>query len=184
MELVTLQDLSHAQEAQDTKARTVADICVRDLWTVNPATQVSEALKLIGLYQVGRLPVVETANSRRLVGLLRRRDIVQAYALAIQRRQDQGQQTLEARLEAYSDARVFELRVASHSQVDNRSIGEITWPPTTLIAAVRRQAQVIVPHGDLVLHAPDVLVIVTTVDDLSVLTDLTNAHRAVKEAPE
>ena len=186
--LVTLQDWARAQDMPDKQKRIVGDICVRDLWTVTPTTQVADALKLIGLHQVGRLPVVERANSRHLVGLLRRRDIVQAYSLAVQRKQDAEQQALQLRLEAYSDARVFEVRVAPKSAAENHRIREINWPATTLIAAVRRQAEVIVPHGDLVLHAADTLVIVTTVEDLSELGEITKARpspdKAAKRLPE
>src|SRR5260221_10008139 len=173
--IVTRGDWTRAKEIGEETQLTVSDICTRDPYTVTPATQVSEALGIIGGHEFGRLPVVEAKNSRKLVGLLRRRDIVQAYTLAIQRKHDASQQGDLMRLKTYSNAHIFELRVEPKSAADNRKIREIQWPGTSLVATVRHRGEVIVPHGDTVLTAGDTLIIVTSVEELSELTDITKS---------
>ena len=174
--IVTLEDWTRARESGKEIQQTVAEICTRDLFTVTPETRVSEALKIIGIHQLGRLPVVEANHFHKLVGLLRRRDIVQAYTLAIQRRQDADQQAALVRLETFTHMLIIELRVEPGSAADNGTIRKIDWPSTSLLATVRRKAQVIVPHGDTPLQAGDVLVMVTTLEDLTALTRITKAR--------
>jgi Trk K+ transport system NAD-binding subunit len=123
---------------------------------------IAEALRLIGARDLGRLPVVEADNSRKIVGVLRRRDIVRAYDLAIQRKLEADIKHDQVRLETYSRAHILELRVEPGSAADQSKISEVSWPTGTIVATVRRRGRVIVPRGDTTLHARDTLTIVTT----------------------
>ena len=71
--------------------QTAGDICTREVLTVTPNTPVSEALKLLGARNWGRLPVVDAHNPQKVVGILRRHDIVRAYDLAMQHKQEAAQ---------------------------------------------------------------------------------------------
>jgi CIC family chloride channel protein len=55
---------------------TAGEICTRNVITVCPDESLDEALRQFGSLDVGRIPVVERANSRCVVGMLRRGDIV------------------------------------------------------------------------------------------------------------
>jgi CBS domain-containing protein len=59
-------------EAADPQSTSVGDVHSRDLITVEPDTDLEEALQLMARHQVRRLPVVE---SDRLVGIVAQADI-------------------------------------------------------------------------------------------------------------
>jgi chloride channel protein, CIC family len=158
--IVTLQDLARAIENND-KNVTAGDLCTRNVITVTPNTPISEALRRIGTRDLGRLPVVERDNPRKVVGLLRRRDVVRAYELATQRKVEAATTESHVQLEAYSRAHVIELRVEAGSPADGQFIREVHWPVGSIIATVRRGNQVFVPHGNMQIQAGDLLTAVT-----------------------
>src|SRR5437899_437451 len=59
-------------ERRDPQAVTVDEVASRELVTVEPAQDLDEALRLMALHQVRRLPVVEDG---RLVGMLAQADV-------------------------------------------------------------------------------------------------------------
>jgi CBS domain-containing protein len=59
-------------EAADLKTTSVADVYSRDLISVEPDSDLAEALQLMARHQVRRLPVVENG---RLVGIVAQADI-------------------------------------------------------------------------------------------------------------
>jgi CBS domain-containing protein len=59
-------------EAADPKVTSVGDVYSRDLISVEPGTDLDEALQLMARHQVRRLPVVENG---RLVGIVAQADI-------------------------------------------------------------------------------------------------------------
>ncbi len=82
--VVSIQDLERARAAGATTGKTVADIATRsDLLVAYPYEPMWKALRQLGRRDVGRLPVVEEEGSRRLVGTVRRVDIIRAYDQAI-----------------------------------------------------------------------------------------------------
>jgi CIC family chloride channel protein len=172
--ILTLQDLARAKE-QDFTGKTAGDIATRTVITVTPETPISEALRLIGTRDLGRLPVVDSANPRKILGLLRRRDIVRAYDLATQRKLDSTRTMDHVRLETYSRTHVLELRVESHSEADEHRIREVHWPSGSVIATVRHNGHVEVARGDTLLHAGDMLTIVSTGIEQTELTHLLRA---------
>jgi len=60
------------------------DVATRNVVTAFPDQSVHEALVPLGAGEVGRIPVVSRENRKRLVGLLRRHDIIRAYADSIE----------------------------------------------------------------------------------------------------
>ncbi|TFH33987.1 MAG: CBS domain-containing protein, partial [Anaerolineales bacterium] len=82
--LVTIEDFERAMEVAGLDERRVADIMTSEnLLVAYPHEPVWEALKRLSIRYVGRLPVLERDGSRRLVGMIRRADIVRAYKVAI-----------------------------------------------------------------------------------------------------
>jgi CIC family chloride channel protein len=64
---------------------TVADVMTRDLVVTYPDENLEEALIKLIQRDVGRLPVVERGNERKLVGLITRSDIMKAHAREVAR---------------------------------------------------------------------------------------------------
>jgi len=79
---VTLSDVEEAMKKGS------ADLKVGDIATTNPLTlypdeRVHDALEKLGGADVGRIPVVDRRDPTKLVGVLRRHDIVRAYTRAV-----------------------------------------------------------------------------------------------------
>jgi chloride channel protein, CIC family len=79
--IVTIGDLEHSLPDFDLAA-TVAEICKCDVLTASPEDRLDQLLARPGYLDVGRIPVIDPADPGRLVGMLRRIDIVRAFTTA------------------------------------------------------------------------------------------------------
>jgi chloride channel protein, CIC family len=111
---------------------------------------------------IGRLPIVARTDPKRLVGVLRRTDLVRAYDVALTRRATLRHHAEVGRLDVSTGAAVsvHEITVAPDAACVGQRIGQAGWPRDSVIASLRRGRRVLIPHGDTVLQAGDVLVVV------------------------
>lgn len=87
--MVTNSDVEAALSRGDFTDLTVDDIAVKSLIVAYPDEYVHDVFVKLGAREVGRIPVVERENPNHMVGVLRRRNILQAYARAVtQKRPD------------------------------------------------------------------------------------------------
>jgi chloride channel protein, CIC family len=173
--IVTLQDLARAREAGGLEGKTVGEIATRKVLTVSPEDSIAKTLQLIGGRDLGRIPVVAPDNPRKVVGILRRRDILRAYDIALQRKMETMHRHGQARLEAYAENEVIELRVAPESSADGKLISEIAWPQGCIVASVRREGHSVVARGNTQLRAGDLLTVVTAPEQEDALERIVEA---------
>ena len=171
--VVGLSDLERAQTKQ-LMTGTVADIQTTNLPTVFPDQSLNAALQRFGALDVGRIPVVDRANTRRVVGVLRRGDIVRAYSHAVLDQQARlthlDRVSLERRtnvgtLEQDAGATVVQMRLRDDHGAVGRTIQELKLPAHSLIASIRRDGQVLIPRGDTRLQVGDILVALASGED-------------------
>jgi CIC family chloride channel protein len=84
--IVSIKDLDNAIAGGRLKGRTVADIATTDVLVAYPYEPMGAALQRLGVRQISRLPVVEEEGSRKLVGIVLRADIINAYHQALAKR--------------------------------------------------------------------------------------------------
>jgi CIC family chloride channel protein len=158
--IFTTQDLDRA--LSEGGSQSVAQACTRDLSVTYPDETIGEALRRMSHKDLGRLPVVRRENPRQLVGILRRADVIRAYDIALARRASARHTAKQVRLDALSpeSVEVLQAIVEKGSACDGRMMSEILWPQDSLIATLQRGRETIIPHGDTVLEAGDVLVFV------------------------
>ncbi|MEZ4679447.1 MAG: TrkA C-terminal domain-containing protein [Caldilineaceae bacterium] len=135
-------------------------LCTRDMLVAYPDETLGEALRRMGVRDVGRLPVVTRDNSQRLIGVLRRTDLVRAYNIATARRTALRHQAQQVRLGEYSGVSVVEFTITSAALCVDKQVSDITWPRESVIASIRRNQRLLIPHGDTVLQAGDVIAVV------------------------
>jgi chloride channel protein, CIC family len=159
--ILTVQDIERAQ-AEGNADCTVGMICTRDLLLAYPDETIDAALRRMSVRDVGRLPVVARDDPRRLLGVLRRVDLVRAYDIALTRRTVLRHRAHQAQLGSAAGGNVLvrELVVEAGAPCEGRRIQEVSWPRESVIASLRRGHAVLIPHGDTVLRAGDVLVVV------------------------
>jgi len=80
--MITLADIE-AQMSASIKKLTVADIATTSLITAYPDESLHDVVHRLGSIEVGRIPVVDRKTPSKLVGVLRRYDIVKAYSKAM-----------------------------------------------------------------------------------------------------
>ncbi len=80
--IITLGDIRDVRVG-DRLSVPLSEVSTRDLITVTPEEDLEPAMHKLSYGDVGRLPVVDAADPRRLVGLITRSDIIRAYDRAL-----------------------------------------------------------------------------------------------------
>jgi CIC family chloride channel protein len=154
---------------------------MRELIVAHPDETVQSALRRMGQNDIGRLPVVDSVNPRKLVGWLSRVDIVRAYDLALARRSEVRHQVAQVRLGAISGLDVFEIDVESGSVLDGKLLSEVKWPEESLVASVRRGRRVTIPHGETRLQADDQVTVIAKPEDEAQIKALLNRQYELEQ---
>jgi len=86
--VVTLSDVEAAMTMSEgyPKGITVGDIASKSVIVAYPDEYLHDVLVKFGARDVGRIPVVDRINPKHLIGVLRRHDIIHAYAKALARK--------------------------------------------------------------------------------------------------
>lgn len=153
--VVTLQDLARAREQGPLAGRKAGDIATRSVLSVYPDEPMWVALKRLSTRDVGRLPVVDRQNPHRLLGLIRRNDIVRAYRVGIGRRLDLQQRADKLRLGKLTGTEFVEFLVEPGSPLVGRRVRELLLPDDCLLMTVRRGNKVVVVRGDTAIRDGD-----------------------------
>jgi len=179
--IFTLQDLDR-KEPDTWGTRTVGEACTHNLLVAFPDETIGAALRRMGGRDIGRLPVVARDNPSQLIGLLRRSDLARAYDAALTRRAALRHSVHQTRLDAVTPekVKVVEVLVQPGSICAGKSLKDVSWPPNSIVASLRRGPQVLIPRGDTVIKRGDLLVIVTDEISIDAVSRLGDAH---PEAP-
>jgi CIC family chloride channel protein len=157
--ILTIQDIERVQ-ANGGGTITIGQACTREVLTAFPDEPIGTALRRMSARDVGRLPVVARDNRRKLLGVLRRTDLVRAYDIALTRRTTLRHTAQQVRLGVFTGAQVIELTIVPTAKCVNQPVKAVAWPQDCVLASVRRGSQTLIPHGDTILRAGDVLVAV------------------------
>jgi chloride channel protein, CIC family len=159
--MFTIHDLDRF-DPETWATRQVGESCTQTYLVTYPDENVSTALRIMSGRDIGRLPVVSRENPKQMVGLLRRNDIIKGYDAALSRRASLRHKAEKVRLDASTPESVFvsDLVIQSGAICDGKRMKEIPWPEDCIVASVRRGRRVVIPKGETLLKAEDVLVIV------------------------
>jgi chloride channel protein, CIC family len=163
--VVTIQDLERALEDELPDSTPVEEIATcQNLITAYDDEPMWTALRKLGVRDVGRLPVVKRGSEHQLVGVVRRKDIIQAYNLAIVQRAQHQSRADRQRLGKIIDSKFIELDLPSTSPVIGSRISEIKLPEDCLIVSIQRGRKLFIAHGYSVLEEGDQLTVITRED--------------------
>ncbi len=153
--IVSLQDLERTLTKENGDTLAVADIATRSLVTAYPDEPMWVALKRMGPRDLSTLPVVERSDPHRLLGVIRRRDIVKAYNVGIMRRQELQHRMDQMRFHRGIGPRFVEVVVPPDSPVIGVPLSQLTLPKDCVLVSIQRDHQLFIPHGNTTLHAGD-----------------------------
>jgi chloride channel protein, CIC family len=144
--MVTLSDLERAITTEQLDA-TVAEICTRNVVTATPEETLDEALHQFGALDVGRMPVVERQNPHRVLGLLRRGDIVHALSGKVLDAHESIHHMDRLKMEAIVKAELKELYISKTDTVCGKLLKDVTIPDNCVIVSIQRGKDIVVPRG-------------------------------------
>ena len=152
--VVSLSDLRSLPGAAASDAP-VAGVARTSVVTVFPDDTLERAMRRFGVYDFAMLPVVSREDPRRVVGRLRRSDVLRAYHAYTLHTYE-----VAVRIDFLRDARgdqgaFREAVLTEASPVVGRTPADVRLPADCVLVTVRRGAEVLVPHGDTLLMPGD-----------------------------
>lgn len=175
--IITIGDLERVTTSNPAGLRQpVGQFCTRDPVVAYPDETMQTALQRMGARALGRLPVVQRANPRRMVGWLHRADFIRAYELACQRQLQPHGDKMQRQLAA-AGVVVLEVTVEAGSPVAGCAIADLPWPAECLVAGLHRAGETIIPRGAVVLQGDDRLTVVVALEDEARLRSLVEQCR-------
>ncbi len=157
--VVSLEDYRRAagDHKQPPDEMLVKDIATRDVVTVFPDETVGAALRYMAPRDLSRLPVVSREDPRRLVGVVRRNDIVRAYELGALRREEARRRAAILPTDGKEGAVFVDITLGEGSNAVGKKIADLSLPREAVLVAIRRERKLIIPHGDTLLQAGDTI---------------------------
>ena len=138
----------------------VADIMTTDLTVAYPSDTLYQAFMKMSWRNVGRIPVVKPDDHSRMVGLLRRNDLIEAFSHVPRA---SGGPESELSIGSWGGTEVTELELAPGAPAVDQAVQNLALPDEVLLIAIRRgdTDDVVLPRGDTVLHAHDIVFLIT-----------------------
>jgi len=132
--ILTVQDIERVQ-LDDGNTITIGQACTRAVLTAFPDEPIGTALRRMSTRDVGRLPVVARDSRRKLLGVLRRTDLVRAYDIALTRRTTMRHTAQQVRLGVFTGAQVIELAITPTAACANQPVRAVVWPRDCVLAS-------------------------------------------------
>jgi CIC family chloride channel protein len=137
----------------------VGDIATTSPLVCYPDETLSDALTRFQEKGIGRLPVVERWNPKKLLGLLTRSDIISSYnKAAVQHKKLVGRM----KVERPTDTRFVQLELQPNSILVGKKIRELKLPEDTILVSIRREEKTLIPSGNTTLKEGDRIIALTT----------------------
>lgn len=168
--MVTETDLEDAIVMGSNEGEQVRDIMTASLITCSPGEPLRTAFRRFSERAVHQIPVVEDDDPQRVVGVLRRNELLWAYKELADEHERLLERTGDEEISARSESVQMEVQVREgQHDLCLRRIREISLPAGTLVALLRRGERAVVPRGDTRVEPGDVLVLLTTRDQEATL---------------
>ena len=157
--IVTVTDLEAALSHNMSRKTTVAEIGTpRDqLLVCYPDETLGTVLARMGTRGLGRIPVVDRDHPQVLLGLIRREDIIRAYRLALTRRAEIQHRLKRMGMRNLDGTEFVEFTLKEGDGAIGKMLSDLAspLPNDCVLISLRRDARLIIPHGDTVFEAGD-----------------------------
>lgn len=165
--MVTANDLERALQANVSRGTTVQEIgkSGSELVLAYPDESIGEVMVKMSASGLGRLPVVSRIDPGILVGMIAREDILRAYQVALARRSELSHRVRRAEMHVTEGTEFVEVQISDGDPSAGKAIQEIasSLPNDCILVSINRGGKTIIPHGDDILAAGDILTVFATV---------------------
>lgn len=158
--MVTISDLETIIGKKQTHLP-VKDFCTHKVLTLFPDETLDDAVRHIGILDVGRIPVVDRTNPRHVLGVLRRSDIVHALSNALVNKHQKVHRINRLRMEAEVGSELVEINISKDDAVVGKKLNEFKLPENCVIVSIQRGMKLVIPRGNTQLLADDRLIMLT-----------------------
>ncbi len=161
--MVSIHDVEDALfDHEDAAPLTVKEVCTTNVIACRPEQTLNVALHQFGARNFTRLPVIAPHDPECVIGVLTRLNIVEAYAEASRRDKAATAKagTMQSLLNQ-TDMVVEKAMVNFGSQLADTLVGDAGFPADTVLGAIRRGHETIVPSGSTRIYPGDQLVVLT-----------------------
>lgn len=152
--VVTHSDLERAMAAGSIE-KTVGDICTTNVLTAYYDETLDDALRHFGAMGVGRLPVVDRRDPKKLLGVLRRGDVIRTYSHALLDKHQRDRHIERLRLETATNSELVEIDMERGWAAVGKRLRDISLPADCVVVSVQRGGRTVVPRGHTQLHRGD-----------------------------
>ncbi|MCY3733688.1 MAG: chloride channel protein [Chloroflexi bacterium] len=156
--LVTATDVASAVERGEMDRRAF-DLAVVAPVFVHPDDNLRYALSVLVDHDVRQLPVVAREDETRLMGMLTQRDVLREVAQPSDR--DSGQRSAPAPVRRLVGAIEIEARVEPGSQAESSMVSQLPLPEASVITAIHRRGEIVIPRGNVKLLANDLAIVLS-----------------------
>lgn len=155
--IVTLSDMARML-AEKREVNTIGEITTTNVLTAYPDETLQDALRQLTLMNVGHLPIIDRHDGQRVLGLVRRADIVRAYGTALLDEEQQELHHERLRMQAVVRTELMEVTLRESDPAAGKAIRELNLPDECVIVAIQRGHRTIVPRGNTTLRVGDRLI--------------------------
>lgn len=167
--MVSLRDYERALQRPDAAQLKTGDIATMGrLLTVYDDEPLSNAIQRLAVRGVNKMPVVSKAKPDKVIGVIRRNDIVKVYNMALARRAEGKIDEVKASLRRGDNMRFVEIEITPDSNAAHQNVASLApkLPYDCVVVSVQRQGSLLIPHGDTILRPGDIVsVFVRRVDE-------------------
>ncbi|MCA9945074.1 MAG: chloride channel protein [Anaerolineales bacterium] len=182
--MVSLRDYERVAARENSASLHVRDIATLGrLLTAYEDEPLSEVVQRLAVRGINKLPVVSRSAPQRVVGAIRRGDIVKAYNVAMARRRENEPDIEKLPVLPNPQMCFLDIAITPESKVANKTLAAVAplLPYECVVVSVRRQGVLLVPHGDTVLQPDDILNVFVRRADEGQLRNCFAVPEAVKE---
>jgi len=177
--IVSAQDLDRALARGSIEGMTVGDVAmVGDVLVIEPDESIGEALRRLEVRGLSILPVVAAGHPTRLLGVVTRPELRQAYGRGVSRRARQLQRAAEAGIEDDQDMNLIYVDVPAGASVGGRRVSTLTLPQESLIVSLEREGRRSVVHGDTSIEVGDRVAVVVNNESATAVRELFTSSSA------
>jgi CIC family chloride channel protein len=156
--MVSLSDYEKMVETPDYEQLQVKDIAtIGSVLIAYDDEVLSDVIQRLAVRSVHKLPVVARDDPHKIIGTIRRDDVVKAYNMALTRKNMEHFDEDQIQLRRIDHMELLSLEVKPHSRAAGQTLASLSadLPQDCLIVFIKRNASVLIPHGDTVLYPGD-----------------------------
>lgn len=185
--VVSIKDYRQATDGKSQE--TIHQMVVRDIATYNPISAypdetVGAVLKRMAPRDISRLPVVARDDPKRLLGVVRRNDVVRAHEVGAMRREEARRRAETMTTVNDTKAVFLDIPLILEAGSIGKTINELQLPREAVLVSIRRGNGLIIPHGDTRLEAGDVVTALCEKDCVEEIKAELNQFEQADEQPD